>query len=542
MPLSSPSLFQDASSTLEERSADTNSSRVSGDQGPSANQSLNGVFLLLIFMVAFEAVLHCSSKGLWFDEVITLIVARQPHAWQMWRLLTGGVDGHPPTFHLIEHAVGAFHANERIVYRLPSVVAFLFILTALYLFLRKRSGDSVALVSASALLVTVLFDSFAFEARPYEMLVACVVAAIVCYNRADSIWWAGLFGLSLAGASCLHFYAAFAFFPFGLAELTILSVSRKFRVQVWIAFLAGIVPYAFFWPILHAQKVRVGAHFWATPSVANFARSLGELVRASPSIGLGCWLAAASYLSLDAWNRRKELKREKGDWQNALAQDALTLGFFAIPVVTFIGAKVAHGGMTGRYVITALPGISLALGQTLPRLTKKTVLSVGILVFSLFSFREAALWRYVLTPRPSADPVKIVAAQFATLPIVISDGLDYLPSWERSSEMSKPRLFAIVDPEQVYRSSGNDTVPMLLLTLRQYAPIHVEALQDFVREHDRFLVYSDGRAADYWPGWLASIGYDVKLLAADFPPQLRRGGTDPGPKNALYLVDTHQKR
>ena len=52
-----------------------------------------------------------------------------------------------------------------------------------------------------------LFLNYAANARPYSLLMACIAFALVCYDRLPSFGWAILFGLSLAMAQGVYYFA-----------------------------------------------------------------------------------------------------------------------------------------------------------------------------------------------------------------------------------------------------------------------------------------------------------------------------------------------
>ncbi len=137
--------------------------------------------------------------------------------------------------YLIDHVLGHIHKNPLLIYRLPSIISFFCLMACMFSFIRKRSGDLIALLSASALLFTTAYAPFAFEARSYGPMLACISFALVCYDRIESKkWkWSVLFATSPAVACSMHFYASsWHSFLFGLAELTYIAKERKFRPRV----------------------------------------------------------------------------------------------------------------------------------------------------------------------------------------------------------------------------------------------------------------------------------------------------------------------
>src|SRR5579871_5250729 len=201
------------------------------------------LFVLLIPIVLVDVLFRALSRALWFDEILTKLIAGQPNLAAMWERLGNGVTSHPPTFYYIEHVIAGLGGNDRITFRLISIAAFLCAMVCIFIFIRRRTGGLVAVVSASSLLLTLFYNYYAFEARPYAIMVACIGLALLCYERADTWSGAFLFAGCLVAASTLNFYAGLAFFPFGLAELVRLATEHKFRPLIWSGFCVALFPY-----------------------------------------------------------------------------------------------------------------------------------------------------------------------------------------------------------------------------------------------------------------------------------------------------------
>jgi len=187
----------------------------------------------MVVYAALRNLAQATIKPLWFDELLTQVMARQPGLSALWRALKTAADGNPPPFYLIERVVAALPINEHIAYRLPSILAFSAILICLYFFVERRSGPLTGLLCASLVLMTPLYNYYADEARPYSMMIACLAFALVCYQRVPAVSWTmGLFA-SLFLAMSLHYYAVLAFLPFFAAELLFALSSRRWRLLVW---------------------------------------------------------------------------------------------------------------------------------------------------------------------------------------------------------------------------------------------------------------------------------------------------------------------
>ncbi len=503
------------------------------------------LFILLIPIIAIEAIFRSVAKGMWFDEVLTVLVSGQAHISGIWNLLTHGVDGHPLGIYLIEHVMGKLGGNERLTFRLPAIAAFLCVMTCLFFFIRKRAGGLVALISAAVLLLTNLYDPFAFEARSYGMTIAFIALALMCYERAESKKWAFLFAVCLAAACSMHFYAVLAFFPFGLAELTHLYATRRLRPQIWIAFGFGVLPYLAFWPILSAQRALYGAHFWATPTFWHFLKGLGELTHLKVNFSVAIFVSALFFVGYLAYSGNFRARPTGAPGSGYSPTDlALILGFLLMPIVTFVSAIVGHGGFSGRYVTVADLGISIGLSLFLSRLNKPALASAGLLVLCMFLIQEGSHWAEVMKPRGNNDslndPMKLATKM--DVPLVVSNGLIFLQLWHRESDQLKSRIFTLDDPQEQFAASQSDTSTLLLETLKKYVPINLQTFPDFATQHRKFLLYSNGDAEDFWPRWLVERGYSPRVVAIGGSTRSATDFVPDSPKAIIYFVDLDERK
>ena len=228
-----------------------------------------GIILLVIYATA-RAVVSSIAKPFWFDEINTWIISRQPGIAAIWGALRRGADSQPILFSLIERAASAI-PNAEIGFRLPSVIGFACVLVCIFVFVRRRSNGIYGLISAAILLLTALYMPYAIEARPYQLVSACVAVAMVAYQRAHSVRWAVLMGFALAIAESLSYYAVFAIVAFLAAEAAFLWKTSIFRPRIWVALIFGASPLAAFWPLLARFKAFYGQNFWASQPFGHCA-------------------------------------------------------------------------------------------------------------------------------------------------------------------------------------------------------------------------------------------------------------------------------
>jgi len=229
---------------------------------------------------------------------------------------------------------------------------------------------------------------------------------------------------------------------------------------------------------------------------------------------LAIWLLAATGPLLR--HGRDDLKVSR-----LISEHVLALSFLGLPFIVFIAMRITHGGMTPRYSLPAILGIPLALGFVLPRLDRKAIALVMIFILVLLATQEMSFWHRMHEPssdgRSSAAQVEnfVNSVGYVDLPVMASDGRDYLETEHYSSPEWKRRWVAAVDPPGAVAYVGTDSMDKELLVLRLFVPLQVYDFQDFVLGHPKFLLYSTGTPLDWWPVRLSRDGYMLQLLNAE---------------------------
>jgi Dolichyl-phosphate-mannose-protein mannosyltransferase len=477
------------------------------------------VVLALAAYGLVRSVFTAASTPFWYDEICTWIVVRQPTVSGMYDALRHAADSNPPVFYLIERFAAALVKNEHIGLRIPSLIGFPIVLVCVFLFVKARSNSTVALVCTAAAFMTTLFEPYATEARPYSLVAACISFGLVCYQRAPATRWMCLLGISLVLAEALHYFAIFSVVPFCAAEGFFLLRVRQFRWKVWLALLCGFLPLAVFWPLLVQLKSYYGAHPWALPVIANVTPIYGWFFHTATPIGIGI-AAALSVFIFIALTSPRMLSNQGADAPSH--QLVLVLAFLALPIIAFVATKITHGMMVNRYVLPSVFGILMACGYLLQWLGRKSVAVFAVFVLFVLAFQERSFWvvhrgHLMAVHSPVEDVEGTLGAlnRHRDLPVVVSDGLDYLPMAYYASPEQARRFVSLVDPPASVTYQGSDSVDKDLVVLRSYAPLQVRDFSAFVSEHREFLLYSRGGLFDWWPARLVREGYSLRALVAE---------------------------
>src|SRR3972149_1994188 len=157
-----------------------------------------------------------SRKLMWNDELFTLYISRLPSVSDIWSALSTGADQTPPFFHIITRASFSLFGVNHVSIRLPEVLGFWVMSLCLFQFVSKRSSAIYGFVAMLFPLVTIAY-SYAYEARPYGLVLAFSGLPLLCWQSAAEGRYRKLsligLALSLAAAVSSHYYAVLLFLP-----------------------------------------------------------------------------------------------------------------------------------------------------------------------------------------------------------------------------------------------------------------------------------------------------------------------------------------
>ena len=338
--------------------------RIGFEQPPK--KLIYGLLGLLLLYAIVRSLVAAAGKAFWYDELLTLTVSSLG-SWKATLEAVRRLDGQPPLFYAIEKFALGLGRKQEIALRLPSLLAFPCTLACVFIYVKKRGGEIVAFLCALFLLITTLFQTYAVEARPYSMAVACIAFALVCYQRVPSPLWTVLLAISLALAQSLHYLAVLAMVPFGLAEAVHFLETRKFRWPVWAALVVGALPLLLFWKFLAIHKAIYGAHFWAHLEFSLIPHTYGELLQTSSQLGAGIAAVALAGVLGTAFSLRAVKTTGPEERNKDLAEAVLLFAFVALPFAAYLLTRVVHIGLAARYVLAMVLGVSVALGYILSR-------------------------------------------------------------------------------------------------------------------------------------------------------------------------------
>jgi hypothetical protein len=449
------------------------------------------IFSLFYFLGACG---RASSKLFWFDELFSLYVAQLPSLSAIWNALHEGVDKHPPLHYLLIRASHWVFGTGELATRLPFIIGYWLALLFLFLLIAKRWGSLIAYLSVIFLCLSG-FYGYAFEARPYALVLACCSVSLFCWKLAmeGRFRRLALVGLSLILNVALlsHYYAIILFIPLMMGE-----AYRSFRLRrvdwpIWISIAAGAVVLIPLAPTILAFR-KESESFWAKPTWGIFLRSMDWFFR-DPALvwfyGVGCLLGVIK--AVDSLTPNK--KNQRIGWDITSHEWIAMMTLMMLPVIGYMIAKLVTNVFVFRFFLPAAIGIAWGLGLLYHRLLHGRLLITAVLLTSLlgiFIARQAMDARGLFSKKLNLKVAKSMTWALSipgNIPIVISDSQVFLQTQHYAPSGIKSRLCYLMDSPTIRQ----DKTPRKggFMILREKIPIRVEDYQSFLSSHHHFYLY-----------------------------------------------------
>lgn len=488
---------------------------------------------VIVLVLLSVTLLLDSHRPFWNDELFTYYISRQPGLAGVWSALSTGAEQLPIFyFFLIRLFTSSTHAGP-VAFRLPETLGFLVMCLCAFFFVRKRTPPVYAFV---ALLLPAVTDAynFAYEARPYGLVMGFSGLAVLCWQHATQHTnrLLALVGLTcfLACATNSHYYAVLLLFPFGLAELVRYLQTRRLDLPLYAALLLSLSPLIFALPLIRGAS-RFSSHFWAKPGWTSLISFYENVFMPAGLALLLIILISGAYL----FNRPSVAREVVSRPRLIVSEVALALGFALLPVVIIVLAKFVTGAFTSRYAIYSVLGIAILLAWSVAQIggyrpALGLALSGALLAcWLVLAVRQDG--RFRSSAQEQATTFRFLRSHEGQLPIVItSPHVFFVQSyWADRGRQNSP--YYLADVPLALQYSNTDTVERGLLALKNYAPLHVEDYRTFVAAHPQFLLYGQPGAF----GWaqqelirtgrtlsvVASNGDDLLFLVCPVSPQSR---------------------
>ena len=473
--------------------------------------------LVAVYLLAAGSL--AARAPLWNDELYTWYFAQLPTMADVWDKLGTGVEQIPPLYYVLVRASLALFGDDQLALRLPSLLGFLLAVGCLFFVVARRTSAWYGLVAALVPVASGAF-TYAWEARPYALVVGFSASAVLCQQLHDDgvrpRLSAVLLATSLAAATAMHYYGVLAVFPIALAEAVRARGPRRLDWAVIGALFAPLVPLAISTPLLLEARKYAGA-FWTDFDARSAPEFFVFLLRAdvlSPS--KVPTLLGVTFAALILGAAIVVLVRRP---RYAQAEVAAGIGFTLLPAVGVLVATLVTGAYVERYVLAAVIGPALLLPLALARLSRgsRTVAITSTVVLAVWFGVLFQYWqRDIGVDLDRRD--RLVAFLENRAPpmgdIAVAHPHDYLELAHYAPPALAARLVRLSDPELALRYTGNRSTEDGLVVLSGFAPLRIVPYSE---RHTPILLLRTVRGAE--PDWvveaLADDGAHVRTTAED---------------------------
>jgi hypothetical protein len=458
-----------------------------GGAFPRKGPWLLGGFSALYFLATCLLALR---KPLWYDELFTVHLCRLPNLSALWAALAAGTDLNPPLGYLATRAAQALVGEGPLGVRLPAILGYWVMCLCLYRFVSRSCSPLYGWLALCLPLATVVFP-FAYEARPYGLLLGFAGLSLVCWQEAAAGGrrrpaLAGL-ALSLGAAVLTHYYAVLLFIPLAAGEVT-RSLSRKgCDWPLWLALGAAALPLVFLLPLVAQARSFAGA-FWAKPSWDDLKPTYYYLFPYGKSALI------VSLLLLLLYPERPPAGALPPHRDPPAHELAVGLGYVTIPLLAMLLGQALTGVFVIRYVMPAVLGFGIVVAFLVYRRTAGSRVFGGALTAVFLGFFLLGLVREWKLQGERRAEIRQTCEYLrrhgeTDLPLVVADPADYLEAAYHAPAPVAAHLLYVTDREAPIRYGFADTEERALGALRGWAGLNVVDYRSFLAGHRHFLVF-----------------------------------------------------
>jgi len=473
------------------------------------------------FLAAISVVYFCAgvalaySKLLWFDELCTYSIATLPNAAAIWSKLQSGTGPMPPSFYLLTKLSASLPGPIHVTIRLPELIGFLVASLCVFHFVRRSTSALYGFIAMLTVWITGAYP-FAYEARPYGLVLGFGGIALVCWQSATEqkkrlVPLVCLF-FSCAGAVASHYGALMLVFPLAVGEFVRSIVRKKLDWPIWLAMCGSGLPLLIFRPLLRASISPYGMAMWSRPQLTSLLECYSAL------LGMTAHPLAAVLVVLATWR----VARARAVITHILIRTAAisvwevaaSVALLLLPAVGLLQAILVTNQITPRYVLPLVMGFGiLAALLAYENLRGDAVAGLLTVAVLLAGWASHVRWEY-MTIRADVERVQslylAVARQPGNLPVAINDGNRFFQLVHYAPQQLSSRLFYPVDPEAAIRFARTDSVDLCLLRYSSFLDFNVTPLNSFIEGRRPFLLYGSSG------GWLLpdlqTKGHRAELL------------------------------
>jgi hypothetical protein len=493
--------------------------------------------LLLLALVLASSICGSHQKSLWFDELFTVIVVSQP----TWHRLVQAMpaDGNPPLYALLARLSIHLFGMSDLAIRLPSILSFIAALTGVYVFIRRECGVVFGLL-AVALTFSESGWTYSFEARPYTLLLAFMVLALVSWQSATRaaesmpprprrLALAGMVA-GIVGSMMSHNIGIVEVgVPLLFGEAVRLYRTRRPDWPVLATALAAIPTIAVTLPMMRRTRDLLLSYTHVAMRPLTLAKLHQYWIdNPKPSLPLILnfnLIEIMAIIVLVSWTPRW-LNRSQADGPARSNQDlsigppahiiAAALGASLLIPATTLAMMFSTGYYNCRYGIGCIAGIAmlacLLIGAGCRR---QSTICLSLFAFLLLTYVHGYISTIRHPPGPTDRIASILSSDQSGLPIVISDPFSYLPTWWYTPASMKNR-FVYLSDKPAGIQPGYLVAALALNAEKPLIAARLEDFSGFLDAHDHFLLSTDVDIRSvFLKDRLEGAGYRATLLRSD---------------------------
>jgi hypothetical protein len=415
----------------------------------------------------------------------------------LWDALVRGTDLNPPLYYIAVKLCMQVLGEGALATRLPALLGFVAASLALFVFMRRRAGVTVAVMAAIIPSLTGAYR-YSFNGRPYGLVLGLCAMALVAWqarglpgsHRLAPV----LCAVSIAAAISTHYYAVLMLPPLAAGELARTLIRKQVDWTMALAIVLGLTPLVLFRPLIVGTR-EFAAAFWSPGRPADLLMFYLDL---SSPLGLLLFGAACGLTLAILWNRfvrasaPPTASSTPADPILSADEIVVALALAALPVFGFALALIT-GAFHGRYVLPAVLGVAILIGWWTAaglRDRRFATVFVGVLFLAFAARQMGSALGIARGPADHVAPYRqILSRAEADAPVVASRALTFLPMAHYLAGPERARVIYLTRPADVVRQDGADTGSRALRLLSQVVPLNVEDYDAFVAAHDRFYLY-----------------------------------------------------
>lgn len=485
-------------------------------------------FLSLALLLAILLVTQLGYSlriPLWHDEVFTWCIS-QASSLRALLHLTSTVDFNPPLSYLITRATYHLIGVGTLQTRLPEIIGFALAMVCLFLFVRRRAGNSFGILAAAILLSGKACEP-AIDGRPYGLLFGFGSLALVAWQSAVMAQERGansnsrmrsadlLLGFAIAAVLLTHIFGLFFWAAIVAAEGTRLIQSRRPVPSRIVALILPLAATFFYLPLFRSHAASSFA-----PAFQAHISTIFDFYFDRTKREIACLAASFAFLAIlggRAWIRpTRQLVFTSPEWV------AITILLLA-PVPLILNLARHHGAFFYRYGDVATLGLAIAFTTLVVSLTARasTPAVLVAIIFLAGSGREQYALKFALQGNifrhsdPPMIPYRPETLTQPDLPIVINSGIVFMEMNNHEPAQRLNRTYYLTGgPIAIQYTHANifEGIPQELESFHLQG--RTQPYQAFLAQHPHFYLLASDH--DYPEDWmlrkLKDDGAQLRLL------------------------------